>query len=368
MFIRNLRVGKVQICINKVKGGIKSNIFNGSTTLFEEIENRDMVELCDELYKGLKSGKVGCKDRGAYYIINNDIYGKQLIDRLDDILGVIGQYTYTPMGGVAEPKEAKEETKEEPKEIQPKEVKEEAIINKDLALEVDKKIVEFFKDFNIDIAYSSRFKNTLKNKAEKSLKEAKDYIKNYVRLIGHPEADDIIAKIKSIEFEDIINNIAKIGGAKKVNQRLELMFGPAGTGKTYKAIENNPKSSIINCHSNMEPQELLTKYIFVDGKPVEVKSPLIEAMEEGKAIILDEISLLSYECLAMLQGYLDGKSSFNLFINGKNETINIKEGFKVIGTMNLIVNGRELYLPEPLVDRAYNIEELKYNPKNLFWI
>lgn len=332
MRFKNLKIGSSVLNITIVKGVAKSNIFTKNSKL-EVINEYNNI---NNLYQNLLSISINGGHGDTRLILD---------DKINEAITLINKYCNT-IFAVEEVKKA----------------------DKKLALSVDKKIVEFFKDFNIDIAYSSRFKNTLKLIAERSNDEAISYVENYVKLIGHPDAEMIISKLKSIEFEDIINNIKLIGGNTKVNNRLELIFGPAGTGKTYQAINDNPSSSVINCHSNMEPQDLLTKYIFIDGKPVEVKSPLIEAMEEGKAIILDEISLLSYECLAMLQGYLDNKKSFNLFINGKNESINIKEGFKVVGTMNLIVNGRELYLPEPLVDRASVIQELKYNPKKLFWI
>lgn len=356
MRFKNLKIGSSALNITIVKGVAKSNIITKNSKL-EVINDYNNI---NNLYQNLLSISINGGHGDTRLIID---------DKINEAITLINNYysnqvVEIPTAVEVQPKEV--EAVEEIKEN--KEVESVKKIDKKLALSVDKKIVDFFKDFNIDIAYSSRFKNTLKLCAERSNDEAISYVENYVKLIGHPDADMIISKLKSIEFEDIINNIKLIGGNTKVNNRLELIFGPAGTGKTYQAINDNPSSSVINCHSNMEPQDLLTKYIFIDGKPVEVKSPLIEAMEEGKAIILDEISLLSYECLAMLQGYLDNKKSFNLFINGKNELIQIKEGFKVVGTMNLIVNGRELYLPEPLVDRACIIKELKYNPKNLFWI
>lgn len=358
MRFKNLKIGSSALNITIVKGVAKSNIITKNSKL--EVINE--YEKINNLYQNLLSISINGGHGDTRLILDDKINEAiTLINNYcsNQVVEAVEKPTTTP---TADEVEAVEEIKEN------KEVEAVKKVDKKLALNVDKKIVEFFKDFNIDIAYSSRFKNTLKLCAERSNDEAISYVENYVKLIGHPDADMIISKLKSIEFEDIINNIKLIGGNTKVNNRLELIFGPAGTGKTYQAINDNPSSSIINCHSNMEPQDLLTKYIFIDGKPIEVKSPLIEAMEEGKPIILDEISLLSYECLAMLQGYLDNKKSFNLFINGKNELINIKEGFKVVGTMNLIVNGRELYLPEPLVDRACIIKELKYNPKNLFWI
>ena len=79
-------------------------------------------------------------------------------------------------------------------------------------------------------------------------------------------------------------------------------------------------------------------------------------MVEGLAqkIILDEINLLSKDCLRGLQGLLDNKTE----IVYKDYIIHIKEGFEIIGTMNLEINGQIESLPAPLVDRAYHIEEV----------
>jgi MoxR-like ATPase len=50
---------------------------------------------------------------------------------------------------------------------------------------------------------------------------------------------------------------------------------------------------------------------------------------------------------------LDNKDKFIY----KGRTINIADGFMVIGTMNLKVNGSVYSLPEPLIDRCADIVE-----------
>ena len=68
-------------------------------------------------------------------------------------------------------------------------------------------------------------------------------------------------------------------------------------------------------------------------------------MEQGKAIVLDEINLLPFDSLRFLQGILDGKSE----IIYKGNVITIAEGFQVIATMNLVVNGTVFNLPSLLL-------------------
>ena len=84
-------------------------------------------------------------------------------------------------------------------------------------------------------------------------------------------------------------------------------------------------------------------------------------MEEGQSIVLDEINLLPFDSIRFLQEILDGKTSFIY----KGNTINIKDGFKIIGTMNLNLGGQTYPLPEPLVDRAEDIKEFILSDKSL---
>lgn len=50
---------------------------------------------------------------------------------------------------------------------------------------------------------------------------------------------------------------------------------------------------------------------------------------------------------------MDGKTEFIY----KGHHVTIKDGFEIIGTMNLVVNGMVYPLPEPLVDRCEEIRE-----------
>ena len=113
----------------------------------------------------------------------------------------------------------------------------------------------------------------------------------------------------------------------------------------------------------MLPDDLMRTFDFNDdnGNPVFKPSTLRLAMENGLPIIFDEINLLSFDCLRLLQTLTDGKST----INYNGDTITVKDGFKIIGTMNLTVNDQVYNLPEPLVDRAASITEFKLSPEEL---
>ena len=81
-------------------------------------------------------------------------------------------------------------------------------------------------------------------------------------------------------------------------------------------------------------------------------------MKEGRPVILDEINLLTLECLRAIQALLDNKTE--VMIAGKK--VEIKDGFMAIGTMNLEVGGVTYGLPDPLVDRAAVIKKFELGP------
>lgn len=226
-------------------------------------------------------------------------------------------------------------------------------------VEAVKAFMQFFSEFKFNPA--ARFVNTFARQA--SVTDARNYLVSYVKLINNSDWADITEKSKSAEFDAIANSLIAYPPEKKINNRLDIYFGDAGTGKTTKAIAEYPEADVVPCHSSMLPDELMRVFDFNDenGNPVFKPSSLRLAMESGKPVIFDEINLLSFECLRLLQTLTDGKA----VIHYNNEAITIKDGFKVIGTMNLTVNDQVYNLPEPLVDRAETLKEFKLSPADL---
>lgn len=217
--------------------------------------------------------------------------------------------------------------------------------------------IDFFSEFSFEPNF--RFINTFAKKCIDKL-EAINYVVNYFSLTGSQYVNAIADKCKSDEFQQIVKDFEAINITKTVNARFKLYYGSQGTGKTTKAIKE-ADGNVIVCHSAMLPSDLLEDFKFIDGKAHFTPSALQRAMIEGKKIVLDEINLLPFESLRFLQSILDNKTS----INYKGETINIAEGFMIIGTMNLIVNGNIFGLPEPLVDRAVDIQQFKLTATDL---
>ena len=221
---------------------------------------------------------------------------------------------------------------------------------------VARRIIKFFSEFTFTPAI--RFVNTLS--LTKSYSAACEYVNNYMSLCDHPDKCAIADKMASDEFKNICSDLFKCASGEVVNKRLEIYFGPAGTGKTTEAIAKYPNAKITVCNETMDSCDLMKTFSFndADGHPVFKPSSLQEDMVNGRPHILDEINLLNLSALRFLQGILDGKKE----IEFEGNIIKIADGFKIIGTMNLVVNGQVFNLPEPIVDRAellksYDIDE-----------
>lgn len=240
---------------------------------------------------------------------------------------------------------------------------------KEMMLNTIDNLQNFFKEFDFNPA--ARFINTLSNKCVGDIMEGMKYTEGYFKLSGHPEADNIALKIKSEEYKSILQSLLLLNKHNKViNKRLEVYYGEPGVGKTTKVMKENKDADVIVMNSLMNEQDLLETPSFdKDGILMFKPSPLLEAIVLGKTIILDELNLANMQVLRFLQGLCDAKEYFT-FTSKSNDTIKvyIHPDFKIIGTMNLYVNGQIYNLPEPLVDRCQNIVELKMTNARLLSI
>lgn len=232
-------------------------------------------------------------------------------------------------------------------------------MNRQYLKSVMSSLIDFFKDASFSPNF--RFVNTLARvNAFDSSHAAATYVANYFALTDNPDKEIVREKLNSSEFNAILDDLKKIAPTKKINDRFILYYGAQGTGKTTSAI-SLANGKVTVCHSAMLPSDLMEDFKFENGQPTFIPSALQLAMTNGEPIVLDEINLLPFESLRFLQSILDGKSSFEY----KGKTINIADGFKIYGTMNLQVNGMIYPLPEPLVDRAEELKEFVLTEEDL---
>lgn len=222
--------------------------------------------------------------------------------------------------------------------------------------------VQQYMDFCKDLEFepSIRNVNVFAYKCQDSLADAKDYFVQRLRLCCG-EYEMAYEKVKSDEFKALVEKFAQFRlNGEKINSRLVIYEGIPGGGKTTKAMREANGNCII-CNSSMIPSDLIEDFKLKDGKGNLIPSPLRHAMENGEKILLDEINTLTMDCFRFLQGLTDNKESFKF----KDEEIEINEGFQIIGTMNLFVNGNPYPLTPQLCDRCADITEFKLTNKKL---
>lgn len=201
-----------------------------------------------------------------------------------------------------------------------------------------------------------------------NLKSGQNYIGWFMELINHPDREVIAPKLKSDEWKNIHSQMLdiykKVGESiDPINTRLEIVYGPNGTGKTYDVIkeyqEKYPDIGVMACSSSMSSAEDLLQVFDFDegGKPVFKDSPLTEAIKKDQPVILEEARLMQQSAMAFLQSLLDCKD----YVDTCRGRLYIGPNFKVIMTMNLEVNGVVYELPEPIVDRAQVILKKEMN-------
>lgn len=221
------------------------------------------------------------------------------------------------------------------------------------------KLIDFFSEFSFEPNF--RFVNSLTlSMNDKKTTCGLDYITNYFSLIDSPFKREVVEKMKSPEFKFLLESLSKTKPTKTINNRFKVYYGSQGTGKTTKAMKETGGRCMV-CNSSMLPSDLMEDFVFVDGKATFQPSALWNAMAEGTKITLDEINLLPFDSLRFLQTILDGKKEF-LY---KGHKVEITDGFQIIGTMNLCVNGMTYGLPEPLVDRASEMKKFSLTAENL---
>jgi hypothetical protein len=120
-----------------------------------------------------------------------------------------------------------------------------------------------------------------------------------------------------------------------------FITGLSGNGKTMgvtQACAENKKELIrVNITIETDEDDLLGGYRLKDGQTVWQNGPVIEAMERGAILLLDEIDLASNKIMC-LQPILEGSG---VFVKKINKFVKPKEGFNVIATANTKGQGSE---------------------------
>ncbi len=132
--------------------------------------------------------------------------------------------------------------------------------------------------------------------------------------------------------------------------------GPTGNGKStmVEQICAKHKRPLIRVNLNMmtDEEQLIGSKTLEDGNVEIVEGPVLIAMRNGTALLLDEIDAGSANTLLCLQPILEGKP---YYFKLKNEMIVPKEGFNVFATANTKGKGSDdgRYIGTNILNEAF---------------
>jgi MoxR-like ATPase len=153
-----------------------------------------------------------------------------------------------------------------------------------------------------------------------------------------PAAEPAIVQDLIPQKDDTFVQFGNFKDIKKIIQsRLfypTFITGLSGNGKTF-GVEQacaQLKRELIRVNITIETDEddLIGGFRLVNGETVWHNGPVIEALERGAVLLLDEVDLASNKILC-LQSILEGKG---VFLKKIGKFIQPKDGFNVIATAN----------------------------------
>jgi len=148
-----------------------------------------------------------------------------------------------------------------------------------------------------------------------------------------PDKDDTFVKFGPF------NDLKKIISSKLFYPT--FITGLSGNGKTFSVEQACAKANreLIRVNISIETDEddLIGGFRLVDGNTVWHNGPVVEALERGAVLLLDEIDLASNKILC-LQSILEGKG---VFLKKIGKYVTPAAGFTVVATANTKGKGSE---------------------------
>lgn len=206
-------------------------------------------------------------------------------------------------------------------------------LTKDKNLKIDRGL---FKLPNIDDDVSEDTKETKVSKTE----TVKDNKVNEAAYIVSSLTGDIVPKKDSVFVS--FGNYPDVKSIVKSRMFYPVFItGLSGNGKTMgvtqACAENRRELIRVNITIETDEDDLLGGYRLREGQTVWQNGPVIEAMERGAILLLDEIDLASNKIMC-LQPILEGSG---IFVKKINKFVKPAEGFNVIATANTKGQGSE---------------------------
>lgn len=152
-----------------------------------------------------------------------------------------------------------------------------------------------------------------------------------------------------------------------------MISGETGNGKTHmieQACHETGRELVrVNITVESDEDSLMGGFRLENANTVYHKGPVLEAMERGAVLLLDEIDLGSPARIMCLQSILEGKP---YFIKRTGEFVEPKPGFTIVATANTKGRGDEdgnyvatNFLNEAFLERFAILFEHDYPPRNV---
>ena len=162
-----------------------------------------------------------------------------------------------------------------------------------------------------------------------TIEETRDQLEEMVA----PERDNLVPQKDSgfVPFGNF-TDLKKIVSSKIFYP--VFITGMSGNGKTFSVEQAcaslNRELIRVNITIETDEDDLIGGFRLVDGNTVWHNGPVIEALERGAVLLLDEVDLASNKILC-LQSILEGKG---VFLKKTGRYVNPAPGFTVVATAN----------------------------------
>ena len=163
-------------------------------------------------------------------------------------------------------------------------------------------------------------------------------VENIEKSFSAPAVEPTVTQDLVPEKDDTFVKFGPFNDIKKVIQSKQFypafITGLSGNGKTFgveQACAQLGRELIrVNITIETDEDDLIGGFRLVDGATVWHNGPVVEALERGAVLLLDEIDLASNKILC-LQPVLEGKG---LFLKKIGKFVNPTNGFNVVATAN----------------------------------
>ena len=192
-----------------------------------------------------------------------------------------------------------------------------------------------------NIGYSTVTKKIQKYKVGKgkwNLEITQESVEQIENSFAAPSVEPVVEKNLVPEVDSTFVKFGSFADVKKILQSKQFyptfITGLSGNGKTFSVEQAcaSLKRELIRVNITIETDEddLIGGFRLVNGETVWHNGPVVEALERGAVLLLDEIDLASNKILC-LQSILEGNG---IFLKKTGRFVKPSRGFNVIATAN----------------------------------